>query len=109
MHLLHHRRISREAAGIKALHLAREFLHLFCSLWIVLDHLPETVQRSHTLLICALGVGGIAGSVLRLRMTRLAVAIVACIDIAPDSPVGAASVAVADIAAAVAKIGARLA
>src|SRR5260370_5102485 len=40
MHLFHHRRIAREAAGIKLLHLPRQLLHFFHGLRIALYHLP---------------------------------------------------------------------
>ena len=60
VHLLHHRRIAGEAAGIEALHLPLQVGHILRGLGIVVDHLAELVQIAHPLLDGALGVRGIA-------------------------------------------------
>jgi hypothetical protein len=100
MHLLHHRRIAWEAAGIELLHLSRQLLHFFRGLRIALYHLPELVQFAHSLLIGALRIGGIAGRVRRRRpLLGLAIATVTGIDVAPDRAIGTAATAGAHVTA----------
>ena len=100
MHLLHHCRISREAAGIELLHLTCQFLHFFRRLGIALNHLPQLVQLAYSLLICALGIGRIAGGVSRRRpLRRLAITVIAGIYVAPDRAIGTTATAVAHVTA----------
>jgi hypothetical protein len=108
MHLLDHRRIARKTAVVELLHLPRQVLHVFRGLRIALHHLLKLVQLAHALLIGALGIGGIAGGVkLWWPLRGLAVAVIAGVDVAPDSAVRAASAAVAYVTAlAVALAGA---
>jgi hypothetical protein len=100
MHLLHHRRIAWEAAGIELLHLPRQLLHFFCGLRIALYHLPKLVQLANALLIGALGIGGIARRIRRRwPLPGLAVAVVTGIDVSPDRAIGAATTTVAHVTA----------
>ena len=100
VHLLHHRWIAREAAGIELLHLPCQLLHFFCGLRITLYHLPELVQFAYTLLIRALRISRIARGVSRRwPLPDLTIAIVTGIDVAPDSAIRAASSPVAYVTA----------
>ena len=65
---------------------------------IALYHLTESIHLTYTLLIAALGIGGIAGCIGRDGpLPCLAIAVVAGVDVIPDGAIRTSSTAVAHI------------
>ena len=90
MHLLYDCWIAWEAARVEVLHLSRELCHFLRGLRVARDHLTQLLEFAHALRKIAFGIRGISGCIRGggLLMARLAVRVVAGINISPYGAIG---------------------